>query len=64
MANKANNIMELRPIMTKAKALAFIIEYVQIHGVPEKDAVVYTDNGAGSYDQWTFQGLCKLLIGE
>lgn len=56
--------MELKPIMTKAKALAFIIEYVQIHGVPEKDAVVYTDNGDGSYDQWTFQGLCKLLIGE
>lgn len=60
----ANNIMELKPIMTKAKALSLIIEHVDNHGIPELDTVVYTEKDGNNINQWTYQGLYKFLINE
>ena len=56
--------MELKPTMTKAKALELIIEHVHNNGIPEHDAVVYTERVGNDHNCWTYQGLCKFLIGE
>jgi len=56
--------MELKPVMTKAKALELIIDHVHNNGIPEHDTVVYSDRIGNEYNCWTYQGLCQLLISE
>lgn len=60
----ADKIMDLIPTMTKAKALDLILDYVDGHGIPELDTVVYTEKDDNNINQWTYQGLCKFLINE
>lgn len=64
-----NNITELKPKMTRAKALKSVLDYVSEHGYPVMDVILHceveNDNGAAKLiNEWTFQGLCKFLINE
>lgn len=66
MANKA---IELKPTMTKAKALKLVLDYVKDHGYPVNDVIldgnIEADGGnLKMVNEWTYQGLCKFLINE
>ena len=62
--------MELKPTMTKAKALKVLLDYVKDYGYPERDVTLrdvtfsFSTGNPNTFDEWTFNGLCKYLIGE
>ena len=66
----ANKITELKPTMTKAKALKALLDYVKDHGYPELDVTLkdvtfaFNADNPNTIDEWTFNGLCKYLIDE
>jgi hypothetical protein len=62
MASKANNIVNLIPTMTKAKALELIIEHVNNNGIPELDTIVYSERLSNEMNAWTYKGLCEFIL--
>lgn len=59
--------MELKPTMTKEKALRLVLDYAQKHGYPVQDVILDGDfgpdnKGVTMVNEWTFNGLCKLLL--
>ncbi len=58
--------MELKPTMTKAKALKLVLEYVKERGYPINDVMLHCDiepegDHVKAVNEWTFKGLCKFL---
>lgn len=62
----SNRIIELKPVMTKAKALGLVLDYVKEFGFPVNDVILYCDLEAEgdhlkTVNEWTYKGLCKFL---
>lgn len=65
----SNRVTELKPTMTKAKALKLVLDYVKECDYPERDVIldgniVKDGDAIKIIGEWTFNGLCKYLIDE
>lgn len=48
--------------MDKKTALDLLLEYVNNYGYPISDGVVYTEEGKGFINHWTYEGLKEFIL--
>jgi hypothetical protein len=63
----AGKLMELKPEMSKEKALTLILDYVSKNGYPVGGVILHgdieNDNGQlKMVNEWSYERLCKFLI--